>query len=627
MPMVVAAPLLLLLFAASAFPWLLLLRSRFGHLLAIPATAGGALVVFLADLSVSHALDVNYMASLVVSSAIFGLLGLLIALRTRGVFRRPGAHAIALWCAPLLGAVIWIGTALTAQVVPGMSRFGWVMNGDALNNLHFASIIVHDNGIALNDSNPVPLPAALLATGLGAGTPSSGSASAALTQQLAALTLVWVILLAVFCVAAGVVCASLIPRTMTRTVAVVGALASLLPLTWFVAGLTVQWGYFNVDVVVPVALGAWLVYLSSERHPVAALICLIGFALLAFAAWTPVAFLVVAMGVVLVVRRFREFRTIQRRYLIPVLLAGAIGLFVMFRLIDFSTVFATNGSLSSSGAGYTGFVNLWWSVPIVAALILASALLVRNRTSFPVTSGTIGILIGGAATTALLVYLASGGPSELFSGYYPKKFAWILLVFFGIIIVSFLVGAFAGRVRASLLATIVVLAIFASAILPPGTWPEVVQRQPPVRILGDYVRHDGEATVREILTLTTAKHPTILWQSGDPDEPIINEWLLLSHGGLAAGNSKLIALIATPYFLYRASGHYSDRGVTGLCRILPILDRKAVVITANPSVASQLRSSCPETPATVVVTTELVGPLPTKTGENWQGDGIEGPLP
>jgi hypothetical protein len=624
--MIVGAPLLLLLFAASAFPWLLLLRARFGHLLAVPATAGGALFLFLASLCVSHLLGANYIATLIVSSVLIGGLGTVLALRTNGVFRRPGRYAVALWCPPLLGAVVWISTVLTAQVVPGMSRFGWAMNGDALNNLHFASIVVHDNGIALNETNPVPLPAAIIAAGLGAGAPASASASASLSHQLEGLTLVWVILLAVFCVAIGVVVAVLIPRTMTRTVAVVGALASLLPLTWFVAGLTVQWGYFNVDVVVPIALGAWLIYLSSDRHPVAALVCLIGFALLAFIAWTPIAILVVVLGVMLVVRRFREFRAVPLRYLVPILLACAIGLFFVFRLVDFSAVFATNGSLSASGSGYTGFVNLWWSVPILVALVAASALLVRGRTSMPTASGAVAIIVGGALTTGLLLYLASGGQHELFIAYYPKKFAWILILMLGAIALSFLVGAFAGRVRPSLLATIVLVAIFGAAILPQGTWPEVLQRQPVVRIAGDYVRHDGESTVREILKLTTAKHSTVLWQSGDPDEPIINEWLLLSHGGLAYGDPKLIFAVGSPYFFYRTSGRYTDLTITTLCKILPLLHGKPVVITAHAAVQSQLRATCPRTPVNVIVTTALVGPLPAKTGENWQSDGIEGPF-
>jgi hypothetical protein len=625
MPLYLGAPLLLLLFAASAFPWLLVFRQRLGHLLAVPATAGGALLLLLIVLSISHLLDVNYIVALVVASIVAGALGAVAALRTPNVLRRPGRYAVALWCPALSGAIVWLGTVLAAQFVPGMSKFGWAMNGDALNNLFFADVIVKSNGIALDQSTySVPLSTALIATGLGAGTPSSSSASAVLEHHLEAFTLVWVIMLAVVCVAVGVVCASLIPAESTRLVATVSALGSLLPLTWFYSGLIIQWGYFNIDVVLPVALAAWLVYLGSRRHPLAALICLVGLAILALAAWTPVAVLVAALGVALVIRHWREILALPRRLLLPVGIGILIGAVFLFSFVNFASVFSLNGELSATGAGFTGFVNLWSLVPIVAALVILTALAVRTRTSMPTTSGVISLVIGAALIETLLVYLASGD-GELFNAYYPKKFAWILLAILGVILVSFLVGTFAGRVRSSLIAVVMIATLFVATITPAGTWPEVVQRQPVVRIAGDFVRHDGEATVNEILKLTSSTHATVLWQSGDPDEPIINEWLLLSHGGLANGNPKLIALVGTPYFLYRASGRYEDSGIATLCRILSLLPGHAVVLTASSAVSGQLRSRCPDLHATVVVTTSLKGPIPATTGENWLNDGIEGP--
>lgn len=626
MPLYLGAPLLLVLFAASAFPWLLVLRQRFGQLLAIPATAGGALLLLLVVLAISHLLATNYVAALIVASVLVGVLGVLVARRTPNVLRKPGRYAIALWCPALAGGLVWVGTVLTAQFVPGMSRFGWAMNGDALNNLFLADAIAKNNGIALDQSiYPVPLSTALIATGLGAGVPSSSSARSLLEHHLEAFTLVWVILLAVLCVAVGVVCASLISPESIRLVATVSAVGSLLPLTWFFSGLVIQWGYFNVDVVVPIVLAAWLVYLGSTRHPLVGLICLVVLAVLAFASWTPVAFLVIALGVALVTRHVRELLALPKRLLLPLVAVGAIGLVFLFSFVNFVSVFSLNGALSATGAGFTGFVNLWWVVPIFALLAFALAFVVRTRTTKPVTSGIVSLIVSAALTSTLLVYLASGD-GELFNAYYPKKFAWILLAVLGVILLSFLIGSFAGRVRSSLIALVMIVALFAAAITPVGTWPEVLQRQPVIRIAGDFVRHDGESTVNEILKLTSAKHPTVLWQSGDPDEPIINEWLLLAHGGLAYGNHKLITLVGTPYFLYRTSGRYVDPGVRELCQILTLLPGKPMVLTANAGVRAELASQCPQRSATVVVTSSLRGPLPPSTGENWQNDGIEGPF-
>src|ERR1700742_4225688 len=162
--MIVALPLLALLFAASAFPWLLVLRARFGQLLAVPATGGGALLALLVVLLVSRALHVDIVWALVIASFAVGAVGGVLLARTAGAFRRPGRYAVALWCPALLGAVVWVATATLAQVVPGASRLGWVMNGDALNNIWYANLAVQDDGLLLGASaNPVPLPSALIA--------------------------------------------------------------------------------------------------------------------------------------------------------------------------------------------------------------------------------------------------------------------------------------------------------------------------------------------------------------------------------------------------------------------------------------------------------------------------------
>jgi hypothetical protein len=232
---------------------------------------------------------------------------------------------------------------------------------------------------------------------------------------------------------------------------------------------------------------------------------------------------------------------------------------------------------------------------------------------------------GSAVAMATVLYLSVPSGDE-FGAYYPKKLVYILLIVFGLLALSFAIGAIGDRVRLSLIAIICVLAVLAAAVLPPGTWPETIQRQPVARILGDYVRHDGEQTVREILRFASDTHPTVLWQSGYPDEPIVNEWVVLSHGGLIHGDKKLIALVGGAYFLFRGSGRYSDRQVSTLCTILPRLPGSPIVRTANPGLGVELTKDCPGVRVRVIVDTSLVGPLPSKTGENWETDGIEGPF-
>jgi hypothetical protein len=623
MPLIVGAPLMLLLFAASSLPWLMVFRARFGHLVAVPATIGGGVLLGFATLVVSHLLHADYVVATIAVAIVMGVVGFLVARRTPNVWRRPSRYAVVLWCPALLGGLVWMLTVGISQFLPGASRFGWAMNGDSLNNLYYAGAITTDNGIAFSATkNPVPLPADLIAIALGAGSPASASGGAALEHELSAFTLVWVLLLVLTCLGLGVVLASLVSPTLTSAVATVSALGSLLPLTWLVSGLTIQWGYFNVNVLLPLLIGAWLCYLGSARNPVAALCSLLGLSILMLAVWTPLVLPIAALGVTIVVRHFSSFRVLRGwRLVAPLALLAAALAFIAVATIP--TLVSQSDALAASGSGFLGFPNLWWPVPIVLVLCALTVLAIRRATSLPVVSGLVALVLGAAVATGLLLFLARAN-SDIFSAYYPKKLAWILLIVLGAILLSFVFGALAGRVRISLLAMLAAVALFAAVILPPGTWPELLQRQPVVRIPADFVRHGGESTVDDILRFTSREHSTILWQTGNPDQPIINEWLLLGHGGLAHGNKKLITIIGDQYFLYRGSGRYSDSEIGSLCKTLPLL-HDPVVITANRSLATELKSSCPEAPAKIVINTTLGGPRPARTGQNWQTDGIQGP--
>src|SRR5665811_2205506 len=93
-PMSVAILLLLVLFAAAAFPWLLVLRARIGHLLAIPATAAAALLLLLVVGVLSHAIGINFLVALISAAVLCGVVGLIVAVRVPSVPRRPGRYAV-----------------------------------------------------------------------------------------------------------------------------------------------------------------------------------------------------------------------------------------------------------------------------------------------------------------------------------------------------------------------------------------------------------------------------------------------------------------------------------------------------------------------------------------------------
>jgi hypothetical protein len=620
--MSVALPLLAVLFAASALPWLLLLRARFGHRLAIPMTAGGALLLLFVVLLASRLLGVDGVAALAVGSVIAGVVGGILVARAPHALRRPARLSVALWRPALLGALVWVLTAVLAQVIPGASRLGWVMNGDALNNIWYASVIQHSDGLALGAAeNPVPLPAALISVALGTGPAATASSAAALSHELTAFTVTWVTLLAVTCVAMGVVVASAIDVRNPRAVAVASGLGSLLPLTWFVSGLTVQWGYFNLDVLLPILLASWLVFLASTPHPVAAFTTLTVLATLALATWTPAALLPVALGLVILIRDRAAFRRPTR--LTRAATALGIAQFVVWIGVVTIPTFLSEGSVLEIPG--VGFPALWWGLLAVTAVLLVALVVVRHRFALPLTAGTVALVAAGVVASGVLLFFASDQP-DVFGAYYPKKFAWILVVVFGAIALSFVVSGVAGRAGLGgwpVAAAVICLVLLCAAALPVGGWPETVERQPVARILGDHVRHGGEQTVADILRLTAAGHPTILWQSGNPDEPIINEYLLVANGGFVHGDTALRTLVSSPYFTYRATGRYDDSDVGSLCSMIRAVPARPVIRTASRTLAARLRAACPAADATVLIDTSLRGPRPTTTGATWQEDGIE----
>ena len=204
MPLIVGAPLLLLLLAATSLPWLLVFRARYGQFIAVPATVGGAVLLGFAVLMLSHLLRVNYMVATIVASSgrrrrvPAGATDAGVCAARADTQSRCGARRFSAACLDADGRI--------AQVLPGASRFGWAMNGDSLNNLYYAHVMVIDNGVALGaHENPVPLPADSHRHRPRGGHPSSASASAALAHELSAFTLVWVLLLVLTCLGLGVV--------------------------------------------------------------------------------------------------------------------------------------------------------------------------------------------------------------------------------------------------------------------------------------------------------------------------------------------------------------------------------------------------------------------------------------
>jgi len=579
--------------ALSGVPWILALSKRFGLLIAVPGTAAAAILLVLSVLLVSRAAQLDIVISQVVGGLLFAAAGVLMVVRTPGALRRPSRHSVALWVSPGLGALGWIGTLVAAQFVPGAARLSWAMNGDGFNNIFYGNVIVSAHGLAIGRSeNPVPLPASLLAIAMSPGRASVADQNL-LAHDLASFTVIWTLILAATCILAGAVVASAIPKRFPLAVSVASALGSLLPLTWYVAGLPVQWGYFNANVVLPILLAAWLAFLASRRLPVAALVVLSGLSTLVLATWAPLVLVPGALGIVILVRDWTRIRLLTGTAALTLLL-GTAQVLAWVGIVTVPTFLAQGAALEIPGHG---FPSAWPGIPVLLIALVALALGLRRMTTVPVLPGVIAITASSIAAAGMLIYL-DHGQGDPWTAYYPTKLAWILSVFLTIVALSLtlsVVTALAAGRRFAIagIATVAVAVLLACAAIPADSWSETVVRQPMIRILSGSIWHTGDRAAGQILALSDPRAPGILWQSGDPDEAMIDFWVLVTRGGDFVGDPELRAIAFVAYREYRATGTFDDSDIGPLCRIVTLMKPTPTVHTASPALKFGLRDTCP----------------------------------
>jgi len=533
----------------------------------------------------------------------------------------PSRHAIALWLTPIVGAVIWIGTYAVARIVPGASRVSWALNGDALNNLVEARLILTGHGLAIGSSgNPVPLPASLLAFALAPGRSAIPTADLAL-REFATFALVWMLLIAATCLLTGAVVGSMMPSGRPGLVALASGSGSLLPLTWYVTGLPVQWSYLNANVAIPLALGAWLVFLGARRRPLVAFFVLTGFITLTLATWSPLVVIPVSLAIVILVRERARFRMLSGVSAVAFALSFAQCI-AWLGLITAPTFGSQNDQLGNPS---NGFPSVWPAAVATLVVLLACAALLRRRQHGPEFAGVIALAAAALAATGTLVYFAAR-QTDPWGAYYPKKLAWMLSVIVGVIALSFLLRLLVERVRPGravvVLVSTVGVTLAIAAGLPAGSWPETLVRQPTVRILAGAVWHTGDAAVAEIARLSKPGHPGLLWQSDDPDEAFINSHAPVVDTGYIAGEPQLNRLTFGINATYRTTGTYDNSNIGTLCKFVRLMHPTPTVYTANPKLESQLRSACPSSRPRFVVKPNAKPYVAKPTGPHWATDGL-----
>lgn len=486
------------------------------------------------------------------------------------------------WLPAAAGAVVWGLTMLSAALVPGAGVLSWVMQGDSANNVLYAREMITRGGLQVGaGANPVPLASALMgsimAPGRG-GVPSSQLAS----HDIQAFVGLWAVTIAGSCLLSGALVAVVVRRAGAGPLlaGLASAGASLLPLTWFISGYSIEFGFFNTQVAFPIVMAGIILALTTHRRPVLGLTAQFVVATLTLAVWSPLVLIPAALGLMIVIRDARRLlhTTAWERIL---LVLGLLQLLTYVGILVIPSLLTPGNALSAVGGA---FPFRKFMLPALAVGTITLALVAFLRRSGRTRADIIAVSIASGAGLAALA-VVSGHPLGQWT-YYPEKFSWIASTILLVLLVGVAAAAVARwvRPRSLELSVSVLTAALICAFLgwAPASGQGYLAKSPTERILeGGYSGH-GDDVARLVFRLSDLERPAILIRSGEPDEATVDFWLLQLQANSLSRNFDL-----------RRLAYYLDpKSVADVCSAAHLIGRPLVVYTADGALASRVAKTC-----------------------------------
>ena len=534
----------------------------------------------------SSALGWSLLASIFVSSLTLGIFGVLNlkrqAPRTWSMSRAMIVNL--LWAST--GTMIWAAGLLVAQFVPRASKLGWVMLGDSANNILMARDVVSAGGIQLgSDANPAPLPSALIGFAL-APTRENTLISSTLQTDVSALASLWAALIGLSCLLIGALIQnSTGERNSHRNrLRVISGLASLLPLSWFISGYPLDFGFFNSQLALPLLIASLLAFYSTKSNSWVNLLIQPVLGTFLLATWAPLVLVPLALFASTILLGGRAL-WVKSRY-DYLLLALSVCQFVVYAAVVLLPMLVSmSASVSVGGGVYEFSHSLLWTFAILAP---ALARLASGSFTTPAFVGSASVSLGLVAGELYLLFLnrALENPWT----YYPLKFLWIALVVLlvlCIVHVSTILIRYVTRSVYFYSATI--LAVLGTIIFlnwSPMKVSGYVWKDPLQRIYAGSYMGRGDSTATVIFTATSGDITEFFWNSGIADEGAVNFWLLQD-----AADSIKPRVQRLREFAY---GMFDAKNPDSICQVARETGGKLIVHTAQHDLAVQANSLCPE---------------------------------
>ena len=587
--------------AAAAIPWALTMWRRGELATAVTIPLISALWVSLALLLVDPYLHLALVPVFSTVTAIAGVGGLVFLARTWGVRSNPAAHHDLSALGVLAGPIAWVTALAAAGSFTTGRRLSWAMLNDSPNYIIQARAVLALPGFDRGPtSNPVPLPSGIVALAAAAGRDSTLPRDL-LLHDVTAYSAIWAALVALTCALSGLLAITITRRISDRRfpALISGVIGSALPLSWFVTGYALEYGFFNADIALPLVISAIVICLDRRLRLAWRTFWLAICVTLMLSVWSPLVLVPLGLLLANVVLEFRSIPTLRRRdwVVIGLGIAQAAGYSLAVAVPAFLAQ-----RIALAGAG--GIYQLPPSVVFIAgaAVLLVAAVEFRTARSSAVGKrhrllGMSAAVVSGWLGVAALLFLSR--KSENPWGYYPLKYAWLMTVIFFILLVGLLVGLVARSARTRLLRRIGVgLVAVATACLfawLPESTPKYTPLDPISRVLGLRLdnKHPDASFNEAVLTLTDPTHPRILWRStlSDDDEGEANIWFtLFRSNSLDSSDLRIIGLQAN-----------AIRTLPVLCSMAELMGPDTEIITADPGLSAQFSAKCSGSTARVVL--------------------------
>jgi hypothetical protein len=534
----------------------------------------------------SSALGWSLLASIFVSSLTLGIFGVLkLKRQAAGTWIITRTRLVNfVWASS--GTLIWVAGLLVAQFVPRASKLGWVMLGDSANNILMARDVVAAGGIQLgSDANPAPLSSALIGFAL-APTRQNTLIASSLQADVSALASLWAVLIGLSCLLIGalVQIAAGDSNNQRNRLRVMSGLASLLPLSWFVSGYPLDFGFFNSQLALPLLFASLLAFYATKSNSWINLLIQPVVGTLLLATWAPLVLvpLVLFASTILIGGRALWAKSLHD-YLF---LALAICQFVVYAaVVLLPMLMSISSSVSVGGGVYEFSHSLLWSFAILTP---ALARLASGSFTTPAFVGSASVSLGLVAGELYLLFLnrALENPWT----YYPLKFLWIALVVLLVLcIVHVSVILIRYVKRPFYFYSAIVLAVLVTIIFlnwSPMKVSGYVWKDPLQRIYAGSYMGRGDSTAKVIFTAASGDTSEFFWNSGIDDEGAVDFWLLQD-----AADSIKPRVQRLREFAY---GMFDAKNPESICQIARETGGKLIVHTAQHDFAVQANKLCPE---------------------------------